>query len=323
MLGKITMWKPIIFIINPIDVRCDLPSKIGSHFLLRRATQEEIPVIKHYLAPSFAGAIMNQNPYEQKYLFKNENKSVGKLTNLPQNDWRYFVIELQNMSGQNLLQKSPIDLLRVAADLTNAELKFDIELLDPRIVNIRHNSLHKITNGLKFLIFDHYVYSEKDLEDLRTVYTAVSKYFMSNEFLSRSLTFFNLLQDVPSYLNFVNLNYFSILEMLVTIKSNTEKPSITEQLKYKTQKILELEGFSLSFGDSFEVTSNNNVWNKLYEYRSCLAHGSHADFGHGLKKLKSEENVHSFLKDLLKKLFRCYLFNFENALKLKNDLNFA
>lgn len=317
------MWCPIIFITNPIDVRVNLPFRIGYHFLFRKATSEEIPAIKHYITPSFSGGIMNQNPYEQKYTFENESKTIGKLTDLPRIDWRYFVFELQNIDGMNLLNESPVDTLRIASDLTKAELKFDIELFQPRIAKIKHNSLHKSTNQLKHEMFDHYSYTKSDLEDLTTIYKTVGKYYRSNEFISEALTFYHLLQDTPDILNFINLNYFSILEMLVTKRPNEKQPSISAQLKYKTQKILDLEIFDLDFDDSFTVSSEINIWNKLYEYRSCLAHGSQANFRKKLKKLNSEKTVNHYLKGLLKKLFRCYLFNYSNAYVIKNDLNFA
>lgn len=312
---------PIIFITNPIDVKIILPHSVGEHFLFRKATIEEIQIIKHYIAPSFANGMMSQNPYEQIYKFDNETKTVGKLDDLPKSDWRYFVFELQNDTG--LLNGNQVDVLRISSDLTNVELKFDLEIYQPEIVKIKHNSLYKTTNKLRLMMFSHIPLMLRDLEDLEIVYAAVSKYFRNDEFLTKALTSYHILQEIPEILDFINLNYFSILEMLVTTKPKDKQPSISKQLKTKTQKILDLDSVDINFGDYFTLTSLNNIWNNLYEYRSCLAHGSHADFIKKFKKINSEKIINDFLKELLKKLFRTYLFHYRRALEIKRDLEYA
>ncbi|MBO6623216.1 MAG: hypothetical protein JJ892_15190 [Balneola sp.] len=317
------MWQPIAFITNPIETNINLPIKIGQHFLFRKANSEEIDVIKNYISPSFAGGTMNQNPYEQYYKFKGESKSVGTLTNLDSTDFRYFVMQLENIAGLNLLSENPIDILQIASDLTDAELKFDLTIYQPKIATIKHNSLHKQTNTLKYLMFEHYNFTSTDLKELEFLFNKVEEHYNHDELLTSSLSIYRLLQDSPDYHSYINLNYFALLEMLVTSRPGENDPSISKQLKNKTKRILELNNFNLCFGEYFIQSSENNIWNKLYEYRCCLAHGSNADFGKDLKKLKSEEVVFSYLKELLKKLFKSYLLNITTASEIKMDLNFA
>jgi|GEM_PF-4947361 len=314
------MWRPIAFITNPIKANIELPIKIGSNFQLRKATINEIKVIKNHIAPLFAGAIMNQNPYEQFYKRKGDNESVGTLKNLDSNDLRYFVVELENLGGLNLIQDNPLDALQIASYLTNAELKFDITFYTPKIVTIQHNSLHKQTNNLKYLMFDHYEFNSSDFDELTQTYTVVSKYFHSDDFLTRALLIYRLLQESPDYHDYINLNYFALLEMLVTSRPGINDPSILKQLKVKTKDILDLEGFELNFNKYFEESSENNIWNKLYNYRSCLAHGSAVNFEKEQKKLRSQEIVFKFLKTLLKKIFKSFIFNRDKAIVIKSGL---
>ncbi len=317
------MWHPIAFITTPIDVSVELPVQIGDNLLLRKAKNDEIRIIKHYVSPSFAGGMMNQNPYEQYYKFKNNSKSVATLSNLDVADFRYFVVELKNIGGLNLLNENPIDILQIASDLTKSELKFDLTIFLPKIATIKHNSLHKQTNGLKYGLFDHYDFTLSDIEELKQNYNLVSKQYLKDEFLTRALSNFRLLQETPDYYSYLNLNLFALLEMLVTSRPGINTPSIINQLKTKTKRILDLENFKLSFEEVFIETNENHIWNKLYDYRSCLAHGSFVNFEKELKKLKSEEVVFDFLKNLLKKLLKIFLLQKENALEIKKDLKLS
>jgi transposase len=101
------------------------------------------------------------------------------------------------------------------------------------------------------------------------------------------------------------LGYFALLEALLTHSPKPTDPydSITRQVKKKLT-LLNHRWFSKIDYTPFGKTPPEKVWEKMYGYRSDVAHGNLPDFKKELTALKSEVHALRLLKETTKAVVR-------------------
>lgn len=105
------------------------------------------------------------------------------------------------------------------------------------------------------------------------------------------------------------LGYFAILESLLTHPPKSSDPydSITRQVKNKINLLNNRWEIKLDYSN-FGEARDGTIWNKMYAYRSSVAHGGNPDFSGELSILGSHLNALKLVKETVKALIRQVLF---------------
>ena len=127
------------------------------------------------------------------------------------------------------------------------------------------------------------------------------------------------LESLPPNSSLLFLGYFAMLESLLTHQPDPKDPldSITRQVKSKVALLDHRLRCPLDYS-GFDHVSTDKIWTKMYDYRSCLAHGGVADFGQRLAVLRDHKNALGLLKQSVKALVRHALIEPQLVADLRN-----
>lgn len=116
---------------------------------------------------------------------------------------------------------------------------------------------------------------------------------------------------------FYFLNLFSIIECLLVTNRNNSR-SITHQLKTKFNLLNNRFSNYIDINTYFPGYSFEIVIEKLYTYRSDIAHGDFSDFNNELQLILNKETATNFLFLLVKNLVKQSLVEPQLISDLKN-----
>jgi hypothetical protein len=114
------------------------------------------------------------------------------------------------------------------------------------------------------------------------------------------------------------LGYFAILESLVTHSPQPADPydSITRQVKKKLALLNSRFRWAIDYTPFGDVPPET-IWNKMYAYRSNVAHGATPQFTGELAVLKNHETALALIKGTVKAVMRQALLEPELLLALR------
>jgi hypothetical protein len=123
-------------------------------------------------------------------------------------------------------------------------------------------------------------------------------------FIKEALRNFSTVRDIASRSELLVVGYFSVIESLVTHqpRQNENLDSIRHQVMHKLVLLSRRFERQILPGEYFHEASLETIWDKLYGYRSCLAHGGVPDFTKKLALLKSAEPAIRFVREVIKEL---------------------
>jgi hypothetical protein len=223
---------------------------------------------------------------------------------LPEDRWRYFVIKSSDR-GENLrilheianITTTPIDLQSLIVYSATAfryhsetlKRHFDGTPLDRVVVTIDDQELETLTS--LFLKWKAMSNENKEGEE---AYPEIS----------RALKMFDTLKLLPKQSDFEILSLFSIIEMLITHEpEGAGDASITKQIRGKMPMLLKRSVKTMPTPEVLKAVSAEKIWNALYDLRSCLAHGSVANFQKGKHALLKNDKISSeYLRDAVASL---------------------
>jgi hypothetical protein len=106
------------------------------------------------------------------------------------------------------------------------------------------------------------------------------------------------------------LSCFAVLESLLTHEPDPKKigePSLTHQLKTKLtlvermfERPLDYSAFIAKDAAEDEMKWKRKIWSRLYNYRSCVAHGASFDLAKLFGRLGTPEKALTFLREVTK-----------------------
>jgi hypothetical protein len=270
--------------------------------VLRHATPDEIFIIKELLSHHGGSTLAGlSSPFE--FLLGPQ----WKMTPLPRDEWRYFVIGFQG---------PPNSVLRIENAFCLAGMEFRI-----LFTVLRHHA-SKPTE------FTEWFYSARlpqmleesqkwdrpfcevsaaDIERIATLLRQLQDHDQNQLQMLRITNQLLSLEALPappvSESRF--LGYFGILESLLTHRPNPSDPydSITRQVKKKLALLDHRWSTPLDY-DAFGESKSETVWSKMYAYRSCLAHGETPDFSGELKILRNADEALKLLRSAVKAVAR-------------------
>jgi len=121
----------------------------------------------------------------------------------------------------------------------------------------------------------------------------------------RAVELFSLFARMPLMQVFDVLAMFMLIEMLLTHNPGEREigDSLVHQVRHKVPFVFERKNEQIDYS-RFSGASGDQVWKKLYKYRSCVAHGEEPDFASELHVLRDADTANRFLVAVTRRLIR-------------------
>lgn len=306
------------FVLNVTSLDADSFTLAPGH-ILRRAQPEEIALIKANVTKfaggshSFFGFVL----WEGKLPF-----SAGtRIEELPESEWRYFVI---SFTGSNV---TLVDIQR-ALDLAPTELEIAFAVLfTPAVMGgivIQPDRLFRVLEDTRGAFHGVDVepplvsVSQAAVEEIQTIFSQLRSsdpLLIDVKALAGRIGALKSL-SYQSPLTF--LGYFAILESLLSHAPKASDPydSITRQVKTKIALLNNRFASRIDYSP-FQAAPAETVWTKMYTYRSAVAHGSTPSFTGDLASLRNHEQALGLLKRTVKAVVRQALIEPQLLLDLR------
>ncbi|HJP17525.1 MAG TPA: hypothetical protein QF468_02595 [Nitrospinota bacterium] len=271
------------FILTHIDVEGDLPLEIIPGYFFRKAKDNEIKSIKEYLNEYPTYPLKNFGiPYEAIIKeVRNEGSTSYQREALPPDKWKYWVLAFE---GSNSLIRD----LQYAAILLPHDLDFAFEIFFkeshqqgepfaysfiPLHLRDKYSSFDEVNSNAAKVKVDELI-KIKEYYNLRQ---NLSSNFI---FVDHAIKNFFSLRNIPEKSELLTIGYFSIIEALITHKPRLTETldSISHQLRNKIILLMKRFSRTIQYNKFFLNAKEDKIWRTLYNYRSCLAHGSIPNF---------------------------------------------
>ncbi len=282
----------------------NLKSKIGDEvvlfnkFILKRPDKEQSSFLKLFIEKNY-GILTSNSPfikYEYEPSVSEEpDKSIDSLKSRLKAIDNFWIVE-------HPYEKMP---WFVAPILSLSSLNLTV-LLEWMV--LKNETVYLSINSLLSKVFYHdyeklkdhsHTIDESFIEELKSIETIFRNYLSNTknpvEF-KKTLDDFISLKEISIESPFRFLCYFSILESLLTHSKQKSLPNTTIAFQLQTKLNLLNNRFKspINFRNYFQVPDTVNfelIIEKLYHYRSDIAHGNVSDFDKDLSILKGKENA--------------------------------
>jgi len=292
------------FILTPVEPQVDVPYQVIPKHFLQKADLGQISKIKQALerfntSPSF------RPPYEHNIIAKPTDK-VGSIRyehkSLPPEKWRYWIIRFK---GSN----SELQELGYALSLMEQDIELGFHHLSH--YGLSDDGLGWHGQHLQTYFNDHYrqVIEPKkitfpDLQLAGECYLKIKELPKEYPHINRAFRRFDTLRSVPLASELTVIGLFSVIESLLTHAPNKNDPtdSLTRQMKHKMPLVRKRFQRPIEHSTFFNGINEDNLWAKLYEFRSKIVHGESSDISGRLSGLKNKMTVIKFLREIVKLL---------------------
>jgi len=233
----------------------------------------------------------------------NKLGTSGEYIHLPQKDWRYYVISFDGFNDK-------IMDLRYSANLLKNDINIGFEFIS--IIGGGRGTQYNQFISSTFFADQHIGFSpplsleSNELLEINANYNNITKLDKTKYTnISRAISDFYQTKMITDLSVLKVLSYFSILECLLT---HIPRPidtigSLTHQVSTKMSLLSKRFQRKLEYTTYFpQLPKPENVWGKLYSYRSAIAHGGEANYDGEFKALISQDNIRIHLKESIKLL---------------------
>jgi hypothetical protein len=292
-----------IFVGDLLETDANLPLHLFEDYYFNKASEFQIErikrIIENYTGLSFIG-----NKYEHSYSPHENGYTISPMN---EDNWKYFVIEhshdIKDLKIFKTFALSSLDLTILFETYENGTFHGGKFMLDLTVINYFYDERYR--TGIPKIK----VLNSESIEELKHLNYLLSIFNKEQyPFIDKALSDFMIIKDISVRSPFRILSYFSILELLLTSsKSKTSNnSSLSNQLKKKVNLLnnqfknkLEIENY-FKGSNTFTI---EKIVEKLYHYRSDIAHGNISDFENELQIFKNQEhNILPFLTELLRQV---------------------
>lgn len=284
---------------NVGELSVDEPYLLADGLYIRKANRKEAGTLKSLVNVTLplSPMIPRRNPYETK-LHSEETRPGSVLystTDLPEEEWRYHVIKFQ---GTNATLHDFI----AASVLTQCRLE-----LGPTVIATPMSQGLGIISGGPSLkrVWDEMAHNDdyllhlgtSELDDLRMVFQKLNSYEDDRIGLRGAIDQITQLDQIPKGSPLRFLGYVSVLESLIAHAPHPKDPadSLTRQVRQKMLLIGRRCVIPIPYELFGDDVDQKTLWNRLYEYRSKIAHGATPDFRGRLQCLKDPDTALEFI----------------------------
>lgn len=291
----------VSLIANHLDVSVDLPCNINDRVVLRKPLNDELEYLKRIL-PATVG-MGGMLPYEWTVVAEGNGHSGSRCADPKK--WKYWVLCDEDSGAATR------EVERVARLLSPG-----IELAVTLWRNSLPGSKHLVGHGFAGpQIISRYWTVERafklpdrfdsvHIDQLRRLLLATGNLSEKFAFVKDALENFAALSKVDDSSNLKIIGYFAIIESLVTHQPRLTETldSISHQLRGKLVLLGKRFEHPLESNKYFDDISMENLWKKLYGFRSAIAHGRRPEFIGDYAVLRDIQSVSSFLEHVCKQL---------------------
>lgn len=263
------------------------PFSIDGSTVIRRASNTEVGELRQALE-FYVPRRAQWNPYETQIGDAVETQPGSHeypMMPLPENDWRYAVLEYTGSSIREVLLASHATPFAL-------ELGFNVSAGGPGVGVSCHRGLEHLVEGWWTRETQLLTLTLRDLERLKSCYARLAAHSVEalpiREYLQRLMD----LRELPTNSQMRFLGTFAVLESVITSESEN---SISRQMHTKMALLNARFAESLPY-QMIPGTEPKAIWNKLHKLRSRIAHdGAAPAFKDELRPLKSLHHATSFL----------------------------
>jgi hypothetical protein len=305
----------------PIHFDLMLPFKISNNLRIDKPTEYQLKCIRKYLG-ELSKVEDFREPFENTIIRKRE-KDIGDsevyfISSKPRkkNEWLYSVVKFK--SEVILGFENP------SKELFDLHLSSLIYEKDLYILRAFHNRAYWGWGNLTEQ-YDHLqqiihrdgeiIWTLDDLNKLKAIYEKVKVISTNYADIYHSLKLYASIPRLVGYNELICLGLFSIIESILTHNPVSNVDSISHQIKTKINLLSNRFDNEIDYS-SFSKIQKDNLWKKLYDFRSRIAHGGQIDFEKTFQVLEDAYTVQLFLEHFLKTLLR----NALNEPQLYTDL---
>ncbi len=299
-------FKPFIFIGNKLNPKFLLPKDITAHSCFKLADLLQVEAIKHIVKPdrllskhSVSGNATNIYEYDFVETKSEHGYSYTPIPLLPK-DYKYWVVELsENLADPDLVLAIYLlsKTLTVIAQIGSLEY------------HINHNLISAIFYSDANILFRKPLQlDDNDIKELTQLYILVKGFKSSaygTSFIGKALQDYHDTLDIEYSSPFKIIALFSLIETLLTSNQNYHDTSINRQLQKKLVLVNNQLSNKINFFEYFkgpESLTEEIIIEKLYYYRSKIAHGDYYDFRNDLQILIDHNTTFAFLTLLFKRI---------------------
>lgn len=290
------------FIFNNLEPAFSEELEIIPQHIFRKARAEEVEKIKEIIVQIGPLFIPEKSlPYEVKWE-KSVNGNSYLASILPEKDWRYYVIVFQ---GTN----SEIQELGYASSLIKNHLDFGLIFINftppiglgTYVSPDVQNTFNYYCDYLNPLNMKPSCITKEELCSIEMYYNSI-KALSHDGYLYKAIENLGTLKNIPRKSDLLILGYFAIIESIITHEPRSKETldSINHQFTNKLTLLRKRFTRPLDYSQYFQEGKEATIWKKLYDYRSCLAHGDNPDFSKIFTILKDKLSVFSFIHETLK-----------------------
>jgi hypothetical protein len=312
----------IFFILNHIDVKGDLPLQMIPDHTFRKARKNEIEEIEKLISISQPRDYrFNSALYRSMVIREGDaNRTSYSFEELPESDWKYWVIAFEGWNEK--LHEIEKCALLLDPDLDfGFQIIFEYEYQAGKVAAHTYMPIHLVEkyNSREYHTANAKEITTSELKKISRFYEMSHNINPRYAYINHALENFLSIRRIPARSELLIVGYFSIIETLIT-----HAPRLTETLdsighQIRNKVVLLRKQFSrhIAYDLYFKDASEQKVWQKLYSYRSCLAHGSIPDFSGEFQILVDNRTILEFLKENIKELFKLALNDPEFMTDLK------
>jgi len=295
--------KSFVFILNDINVEGELPIEVAPGHFFQKADNEQIKMIKERL-PHFMPYIPTPLPYEGKIVKIPKGKQGSFSLNyepLDEKYWKYHIITFEGVNKE-------LQDIEYAASLLEHDLELGFSFLSSTKYDGFAFSWHQLSLTSFFsdkaFIEPAVTIADDEIQQIFDNYALIKKIDSEHEHVTRALRKFDHLNSLPRNSELIIIGLFSIIESLVTHspKLTESADSLMHQIKTKIALLSKRFPRKLEYIKYFGEIREENLWKKLYEYRSQIVHGEHSGLTGSLQVLKNIKTVQEFLRETTKLL---------------------
>lgn len=290
--------KGYIFIADILDIEEFDEHEIINGYILKRANAEQINKIRAVIPTS-----NTTFDFFSRYELNPKKLKNGVYEEIDAEEAsNYWIVEYD--------EKQANHDLKIALLLSEIELTSLFEVLtffDGGVLKTQEIFFNYIAEN--YTRFEAKKVTKKDLEKVTNTYELICEFRnIKNDFkyINKAIDDYYSLQLISKKSFFRTVGYFSIFEsLLVHNPSRNGDSGITHQLKTKLSLVHNRFEDPIDFKEFFK--SSNSVKfitliEKLYKFRSEIAHGDFSDFENELQIITGKKEADKFLNLLLKKV---------------------
>jgi hypothetical protein len=304
------MVENFVFVMNVSSLESEEFTLAPGH-ILRRANPEEIERIRSILPQIHFGPTPSRLHWE----YEPPSLGGGPYQPLTQEKFRYFVIAFDGSSQE-------AGVIQRAADISIREIELGLT-----VTTMNGAQGWVITPGRLF----HFLssepmygqfckpFSERDAAEVSSIYSRLKDHDKALVDVDQLASQIGQMKEMSRWSPLAVLGYFAILEALLTHLPKPLDPydSITRQIKKKLTLLDNRWSTRIDYSP-FGGAEPEKVWEKMYSYRSALAHGAKPNFERDLKLLRSPDHALSLVKETVKSIARFALVDPRLLEDLKN-----